>query len=55
MLNLKYLKRLCGYPPFYDESNEVLFELIKKGKFEFPSPHWDQISDYGKILLFSRK
>mmetsp|Transcript_10848 Transcript_10848/g.17085 ORF Transcript_10848/g.17085 Transcript_10848/m.17085 type:complete len:183 (+) Transcript_10848:241-789(+) len=32
---------LCGYPPFYDESNEVLFDLIKKGKFEFPSPHWD--------------
>lgn len=42
---------LCGYPPFYDESNEVLFELIKKGKFEFPSPHWDQISDYAKDLI----
>ena len=28
-------KRLCGYPPFYEESNEKLFELIKKGKVDF--------------------
>lgn len=35
---------LCGFPPFYDDNNNVLFEKIKKGKYSFPSPHWDKIS-----------
>lgn len=39
--------RLCGYPPFYNDDDEQLFELIKKGEFTFPSPHWDEISDSG--------
>ena len=39
---------LCGFPPFFDEDNDKLFELIVKGKFDFPSPYWDEISDYGK-------
>ena len=43
--------RLCGYPPFYAESNQELFELIKKGAYEFASPHWDPISDMAKDLI----
>lgn len=35
---------LCGFPPFYDQSNAVLFKKIKAGKFSFPSPYWDDIS-----------
>ena len=35
---LKNSNRLCGYPPFYEESNEKLFEVIKKGNVEFHSP-----------------
>ena len=35
---------LCGYPPFYDDDNFILFEKIKKGQFEFPAPNWDHIS-----------
>lgn len=44
---------LCGFPPFYDESqsNEKLFELIKTGKFDFPSPHWDCVSASAKDLI----
>lgn len=42
---------LCGFPPFYEDSNEKLFNAIKKGEFEFPSPTWDQISDYAKDLI----
>lgn len=42
---------LCGYPPFYDDSIEGVYALIKKGKYEFPSPHWDQISDFAKDLI----
>jgi serine/threonine protein kinase len=28
-----------------------LFELIKKGEVNFPSPYWDQISDMAKDLI----
>jgi len=36
---------LCGFPPFYDDDNFVLFEKIKRGEYDFPSPSWDNISD----------
>jgi calcium/calmodulin-dependent protein kinase I len=43
--NLTYsLIRLCGFPPFYDDDNVVLFDKIKKGEYDFPSPSWDNIS-----------
>ena len=42
---------LCGFPPFYEESNQALFETIKAGSFEFPSPFWDDISDMAKDLV----
>ncbi len=43
--------RLCGFPPFYADNNPELFEIIKKGEFEFPSPYWDQVSDLAKDLI----
>jgi len=42
---------LCGFPPFSEDSNEKLFEMIKTGNYEFPSPQWDPISDYAKDLV----
>jgi len=42
---------LCGFPPFHDEDTDKLYEIIKKGKVEFPSPFWDDISDFAKDLL----
>jgi serine/threonine protein kinase len=42
---------LCGFPPFYSEDNADLFEQIKKGEFEFPSPYWDDISEMAKDLI----
>lgn len=42
---------LCGFPPFYNEDNAELFEEIKKGDFDFPSPYWDDISDMAKDLV----
>lgn len=42
---------LCGFPPFYDENDEALFELIKECKFDFPSPYWDDISDDAKDII----
>jgi calcium/calmodulin-dependent protein kinase I len=43
--------RLCGFPPFYAENNQDLFDLIKKGEYEFPSPYWDNISEPAKDLV----
>jgi calcium/calmodulin-dependent protein kinase I len=42
---------LCGFPPFYDEDNDKMFELIKKGNYDFPSPYWDEISSSAKDLI----
>jgi calcium/calmodulin-dependent protein kinase I len=42
---------LCGFPPFSEDSNEKLFDAIKKGAYDFPSPTWDDISDYAKDLI----
>ena len=38
---------LCGFPPFYEETNEKLFDMIKTAQFDFPSPQWDEISEIG--------
>lgn len=42
---------LCGYPPFYNEDNAILFENIMKGTFYFHSPYWDDISKSAKDLI----
>ncbi|XP_030194967.1 LOW QUALITY PROTEIN: serine/threonine-protein kinase DCLK2-like [Gadus morhua] len=44
---------LCGFPPFRSESNiqEELFDQILKGKLEYPSPDWDNISLPAKMLI----
>ena len=42
---------LCGYPPFYDENNAVIFKLIKAGDYHFNSPYWDDISREAKDLV----
>jgi len=42
---------LCGFPPFYGESDAEMFELIKEASFDFPSPYWDKISDSAKDLV----
>lgn len=42
---------LCGFPPFYDESIEVLTEKVAKGQYTFLSPWWDDISKSAKDLI----
>lgn len=42
---------LCGFPPFYDDNNAKLFETIKAGAFDFPSPYWDDISQNAKDAI----
>ncbi|KAL2271360.1 hypothetical protein VTJ83DRAFT_731 [Remersonia thermophila] len=42
---------LCGFPPFYDESIELLTEKVAKGQFTFLSPWWDDISKSAQDLI----
>ena len=42
---------LCGYPPFNAESDELILEKIKKGKFTFPPEEWDTVSPLAKDLV----
>ncbi|KAJ0399737.1 hypothetical protein P43SY_009318 [Pythium insidiosum] len=42
---------LCGYPPFHDDSQPILFRKIKDGRFAFDSPYWDSVSDDAKDLI----
>lgn len=44
---------LCGFPPFRSETNsqEELFDAILSGEVEFPSEHWDHISDSAHDLI----
>lgn len=42
---------LCGYPPFYDENDAVLFELIMKGRFHFDERYWSDVSSSAKDLI----
>lgn len=48
---------LCGYPPFYGDSDTQIFESVKVGKFDFPSPEWDDISQTAKefVILMLKK
>lgn len=42
---------LTGFPPFYDESINVLTEKVARGYYTFLSPWWDDISASSKDLI----
>ncbi|KAL3812130.1 hypothetical protein ACHAXA_009389 [Cyclostephanos tholiformis] len=42
---------LCGYPPFYGDTDNQIFDAVRTAKFDFPSPDWDGISDSAKEFV----
>jgi len=42
---------LCGFPPFYGETQKDLFENILKGNYDFPDPEWSGVSDDAKNFI----
>jgi calcium/calmodulin-dependent protein kinase I len=42
---------LCGFPPFFAQTQPALFEKIIACDFDFPSPEWDSISDKAKEFI----
>lgn len=44
---------LCGYPPFYGDTDNQIFDSVRTARFDFPSPDWDGISDSAKDFICS--
>lgn len=44
---------LVGYPPFWDEDQHRLYQQIKAGAYDYPSPEWDTVTPEAKNLINS--
>ena len=42
---------LCGFPPFYAEDDDTLFDITIEGNYSYPSPYWDGVSAEAKDLI----
>lgn len=42
---------LCGFPPFYADSDEELFHKIGTASFEFMDPYWTGVSESAKVFV----
>ena len=42
---------LCGYLPFDDEDDEIIFDLTRDGEFEFQPEYWSVVSPKAKELV----
>jgi len=42
---------LCGFPPFYGNNDQQIFDKIMKCKYDFPSPDWDDITEDAKMFI----
>lgn len=42
---------LCGYPPFYGDTDDQILKAVKRGRVDFPSPEWDAISQLAKDFI----
>ena len=42
---------LCGYAPFADDDQSVLFQKVRMGDYKFSEKHWGQVSDDAKELI----
>ena len=42
---------LCGYPPFNADSDELILDKIKTGRFTYPPEEWETVSPLAKDLV----
>lgn len=40
-----------GFPPFYEENTAALFAQILEGRYDFPEPYWDDVSNSARDLI----
>jgi calcium-dependent protein kinase len=42
---------LCGFPPFYGDSDPEIFNRVKAGKYDFDAEEWAEVSTQAKELI----
>lgn len=42
---------LCGYPPFYGDTDNEILKRVKKGTFDFKGKEWKKVSNEAKDLI----
>ncbi|RLN97954.1 hypothetical protein BBJ28_00008631, partial [Nothophytophthora sp. Chile5] len=42
---------LCGYPPFYGDTDPEIFASVRAGRYDFDSPEWTNVSSEAKDLI----
>lgn len=42
---------LCGYPPFYGDTDPEIFASVRAGRYDFDSPEWTNVSNEAKDLI----
>jgi len=42
---------LCGFPPFYNEKLQLLFEQIMRADYDFPEDYWSEVSNDAKDFI----
>ncbi|GMF43005.1 unnamed protein product [Phytophthora fragariaefolia] len=42
---------LCGYPPFYGDTDPEIFASVRAGRYDFDSPEWTNVSEEAKDLI----
>ncbi|TMW66403.1 hypothetical protein Poli38472_004168 [Pythium oligandrum] len=42
---------LCGYPPFYGDTDPEIFASVRAGRYDFDSPEWADVSAEAKDLI----
>ncbi|CAA9987967.1 calcium-dependent protein kinase 3, putative [Plasmodium knowlesi strain H] len=42
---------LCGYPPFYGESDHEILIRVKSGKFNFKGKEWTEVTEEARDLI----
>jgi len=42
---------LCGYPPFYGNTDHEILDSVKAGAFDFDGPEWLGVTDEAKDLI----
>jgi len=42
---------LCGFPPFYNEKLQLLFDQIMRADYDFPVDYWSSVSDNAKDFI----
>jgi len=42
---------LCGFPPFYGKTQNILFDKILRADYDFPDPEWTSVSASAKDFI----